>query len=115
MKRILALMLALPFAAQAYDLNAIQQQLMNNPEVQQAVGAQVMKQATKPTAAAAATGQNALLMQAFNAAASKYLTPAETKSLNAYKASPTGASVMAKLPQIAQELMPVLLQMYGKK
>jgi hypothetical protein len=158
MKKILSLaaLATLPFAVQAYDFSAIQQQIMNDPSVQQAVGQQVMKQATTnpagtanvlggmlgaggaagatggnmstllgavlgnktaaktPITAAPATG-NAALMATAQAAMAKVLTPTEQKSLQAYSATPTGASVMSKMPALVEQLMPIMLQMYGAK
>ncbi|HEX2859337.1 MAG TPA: hypothetical protein VHP58_03970 [Alphaproteobacteria bacterium] len=116
--------------AYAYDFSAIQNAVMNDPAVQQQVGAQVMKNPQLLTGAAGATGtagmtgaagmmaalspaQKTQLMTQANAIAAKLFTPSEQKSLQAFQATPDGASITGKLPTLVQQLAPVLLQMYA--
>lgn len=112
--------------AYAYDFSAIQNAIVNDPAVQQQVGAQVMKNPQLLTGAAGATGTSAAgmmaalspaqkqqLMTQANAIAAKLFTPGEQQSLKAFQATPNGASITSKLPTLVQQLAPVLLQMYA--
>ncbi len=92
-----------PLAAQAQQAIVQQalQQLANNPQLltQLAGSLTPQQQATLTTQALGVAQQN--------------LTKAEQAKLTAFTASPEGASIAAKLPQIVQQLAPTLLQMYA--
>jgi hypothetical protein len=45
----------------------------------------------------------------------KLFTPAEQAKLTAFTATPEGASIVSKMPQLAQQLAPVVLQMYAQQ
>lgn len=125
MKYVMISLLAAASTAVAYDFSALQQAVTNNPQVQQAVGAQVMKNAaaTAPTTGAGVLGalskmtpeQQKMLMTQANAIAAKLFTPAEAKSLKTFQATPQGAGVMNKLPALVEQLAPVIFQMYAGK
>ena len=125
MKYVLVAMLAAASTVVAYDFSAVQNAVMNNPQVQQEVGKRVMQNAaaTAPTTGVGmvkALGslspaqQQALMVQA-NALATKLFTPAEQKSLKAFQSTPQGQGVMSKLPALVEQLAPILLQMYATK
>lgn len=88
-------------------------------QAQQAIMQQAMQQvASNPQLLSQMAGsltpqQQASFTQQALAAMQKNLTPAEQAKLTAFTASPEGASIAAKLPQIMQQLAPVLLQMYA--
>ncbi|RYG60214.1 MAG: hypothetical protein EON60_07935 [Alphaproteobacteria bacterium] len=135
-----ALVVATPVFAQGFDINAAMQAAQQmaagsagttgtagttasaNPLAQQAQAA-VMQQALQQVAgnpqllsqmAGSLTPQQqvAFTQQAL-AVTQRNLTPAEQAKLTAFTASPEGASIASKLPQIMQQLAPVLLQMYA--
>lgn len=97
----------------------IGQQLMANPQLQQAIAGQVIQGAMANNqgnpaggfASMNASEATALAGQA-QAIANKYLTKAEQDKLAAFQASPEGQSIIAKMPQMANELAPLLLQAY---
>lgn len=104
-------------SAYALDFSAMQQQLLANPAVQQQLAATAAQTAasnpqmlTQAIASLTPQQQSTLAAQA-QAIAAKVFTPAENASLNAFTATPEGQGIMAKLPQFAQQLMPVILQL----
>ncbi len=92
-----------PLAQQAQQamMQQAMQQMANNPQLltQMAGALSSQQQATLSTQALSAIKQ--------------VLTPAEQAKLTAFTASPEGASIASKLPQIMQQLAPVMLQMYA--
>lgn len=108
--------------AQGFDLNALQKQMAANPAMQQ-MQQQMMQQALLEAsknpqmiaqmANALSPQQQATLMQQAMAMGQKMFTPAEQAKLAEFTSSPEGASIAAKLPQMAQQLAPVVLQMYA--
>jgi hypothetical protein len=102
-------------AAQAVDFGSI----LSNPQVQQALGQQIVGGAMANNQGNPAGGfstmtpaqANTLAVQA-QAIANKYLTKAEQDKLEAFQASPEGQAIIAKMPQMANELAPLLLQAY---
>ncbi|MFZ2587765.1 MAG: hypothetical protein WAZ18_06590 [Alphaproteobacteria bacterium] len=125
MKYVMIALLAAASTAVAYDFSAIQNAVMNNPTVQQEVGKRVIQNtaASVPTTKAgviSALGsltpeQRAQLMTQANAIAAKLFTPAEAKAVKGFQATPAGQGVMSKLPALAEQLAPVILQMYAGK
>ena len=133
----LAVVVATAGYAQGFDLNkamqAAQQMTSGNTgtattnaaanplmqQAQQAVMQQALQQlAANPQmltqmAASLTPQQQATLTTQALSVAQKNLTTAEQAKLTAFTASPEGASIAAKLPQIVQQLAPVLLQMYA--
>lgn len=105
--------------AQQFDLNQLQNTVMSNPQVQQAVGQAVMQNAAKNPAALAGgfasmtPAQTSAFGTQAQAAVAKLLTPSENKSLTTFAASPDGQGIMAKLPEIAQALAPLVMQAYA--
>lgn len=112
--------------AQGFNLQAIQQQLAATPQGQQVMqqGQQaVMQQALQQLANnpqmltqmanSLSPQQQSTLMQQAMVAGQKIFTPAEQAKLTTFTASPEGASIAAKLPQLVQALAPTLLQMYA--
>lgn len=95
------------------------QQLMANPQLQQAIAGQMVQGAMANNAGNPAGGfasmnasdATALAGQA-QAIANKYLTAGEQAKLTAFQSSPEGQAIIAKLPQMANELAPLLLQAY---
>ena len=106
--------------AQGFDLNALKTQVMASPAAQQAQQA-VMQQALQQAAAnpqlltqmagSLTPTQQATLMQQAMAIGQQLFTPAEQAKLMAFTASPEGASIASKLPQLVQQLAPSVLQM----
>ncbi|MBI1308330.1 MAG: hypothetical protein GC129_00530 [Proteobacteria bacterium] len=119
---LLTLAVALTAAtASAYDFTALQQQLMASPAAQQAVAQTVASnpQLATSTASSMATmlgnltpSQTQLLSTQVQAITQKLFTPAEQTKLTQFQATPEGASIVSKLPALAQQLAPVLLQLY---
>jgi len=101
--------------AQTVDFSAI----LANPQVQQALGQQIVGGAMANNAGNPAGGfstmtpaqANTLAVQA-QAIANKYLTKAEQDKLEQFQASAEGQSIISKIPQMANELAPLLLQAY---
>ena len=137
MKKLLAFVLAvvaIAATAQAqggYDFGAIARQVAASPAAQQAMqspAAQqaqqaVMQQALQQAAAnpqlltqmanSLSPSQQATLMQQALTIGQQIFTPAEQAKLTAFTATPEGASIASKLPLLAQQLAPVVLQMYA--
>lgn len=57
--------------------------------------------------------QQATLMQQALTAGQKIFTQQEQTKLLAFTSSPEGASIAAKMPQLVQQLTPMVLQMYA--
>lgn len=101
--------------AQALDFG----NLLSNPQIQQALGQQIVGSAMANNAGNPAGGfstmtaaqANTLAEQA-QAIANKYLTKGEQDKLAQFQASPEGQSIVSKMPQMANELAPLLLQAY---
>ena len=112
--------------AQGFNLQALQQQLAGTQAGQAAMQqtqAAVMQQAMQQMAAnpqlltqmanSLSPAQQATLMQQAMTVGQQIFTPAEQAKLTAFTASPEGASIASKLPQLVQALAPTVLQMYA--
>jgi hypothetical protein len=106
-------------SAYALDFSAMQQQLLANPAVQQQLATTAAQTAasnpqmlSQAIASLTPQQQTTLAGQA-QAIAAKVFTPAENTKLTAFAATPEGKGIIAKLPQFAEQLMPVVLQMYA--
>lgn len=110
--------------AQGFDFNAIKQQLAASPAAQQATQGmqqQVMQQALQQAAknpqlltsmaSQLTPTQQSTLMQQAMAAGKQIFTPAEQSKLASFTSTPEGAGIVAKLPQLVQQLAPTVLQM----
>ncbi len=102
-------------SAQQIDLGG----LLANPQLQQMLGQQIVGGAMANNAGNPAGGfstmtpaqANTLAVQA-QAIANKYLSKAEQDKLEQFQASAEGQSIISKMPQMANELAPLLLQAY---
>lgn len=119
-KTLLAAMVVVAGAAQAQTAQQIDlSKVLANPQVQQMLGQQIVGGAMANNAGNPAGGfatmtpaqANTLAVQA-QAIANKYLTKAEQDKLEAFQASPEGQAIISKMPQMANELAPLLLQAY---
>lgn len=131
MKKLLAFIVAVIATAtvahaQTFDLGAIQKQLAASPAAQQAsqgLQQQMMQQAlteaaNNPQLVAKMAGslspsQQSTIMTKAMSIGQTLFTPAEQAKLASFGATPEGAGIMAKLPQLAQQLAPTVLQMYA--
>lgn len=88
-----------------------QQMLMQQALQQLAANPQLVTQ----MAASLSAQQQASLKDRMMSVAKNVLTPAEQTSLNTFASTPEGASIAAKMPQIVQQMAPVVLQMYASQ
>ena len=121
--------LAATASAQGFDFGALAKQAAASPLAQQAMASPaaqqaqqaVMQQALQQAAAnpqlltsmasSLSPAQQSTLMQQALVIGQKLFTPAEQAKLTSFMATPEGAGIAAKIPQLAQQLAPTVLQM----
>jgi len=108
--------------AQTLDLGALQRQLGASPAGQQAQQAMVQQAmqylASNPQMLTSMVNsltpeQQASLTQQALVAGQKIFTPAEQTKLTQFVTSPEGAGIAQKMPQLIQQMTPVVMQMYA--